>query len=534
MNIQRLFFILSITFLLACNKENKLPGEIIKPENNQITLIFKSAPARWKINLKAGGYTPAQCELKYIDDRFIPHQFYPNPDVEFDTLIVPTKRKLVEFRHSYKGWDELSYIFYKGDTVLINYQDKTPFATIKNRVTKPHNVNLDLIKKETIHPNDYSSLNKAFNPIYSIESYKNFKKESQKIISLALEKYPVELKKEKDLLDSLLQNELISEEVYSFFITKTNYQKKILELKSIVGEYSNKPLFINLVPKDFEIGMDYKEEFGWIERKNILDSQNDSLLYFGFYQDIADWFYFQYLGRKVGRVKSTSYFNGKPSGGSNLPNYLSLYDSVDRSNLLSTRTANVLRVRAMQDIIENNSIEETVEAFAKFEKDVKDTALVNYVVKKYGLSLDSLGNDFDLRLVSTDYEYIKLDELLEKHKGKVVYIDFWSSGCVPCIKEFKFSKKLEDQYGEKDVVQIYISLEPYRDRWLKACKRFDIRKESYFIENKYSSKQFEDMNIKYVPHYIIYDKNGQLVNKSAPRPSEKKLISMLDKYLSNY
>lgn len=39
------------------------------------------------------------------------------------------------------------------------------------------------------------------------------------------------------------------------------------------------------------------------------------------------------------------------------------------------------------------------------------------------------------------------------------------------------------------------------------------------------------MKIKYVPHYIIYDKKGELVNSFAPRPNEIRLNQLLEKYI---
>ena len=123
-------------------------------------------------------------------------------------------------------------------------------------------------------------------------------------------------------------------------------------------------------------------------------------------------------------------------------------------------------------------------------------------------------------------------EDLRKDQITVIYLDFWSSGCPPCIKQFEHSNRIKVLYGDKKLVQIYISIEPNRKIWEKACNKYDLKDESYYVGNRFTSKQLEKINIKYFPHYVLYDKNGNLVIESAPRPDNKDLLKLLDKYLA--
>src|SRR5690242_10431357 len=108
--IQALIIVLSLLFSCTVKSTHKKAEHT----NNQITLVFKNSPPNWEVHLKSGGSTPARCEINYINDDFIPIQFLPNSEHEFDTLIIKTKRKVFEIRHSFKGLDELSYIFQNG------------------------------------------------------------------------------------------------------------------------------------------------------------------------------------------------------------------------------------------------------------------------------------------------------------------------------------------------------------------------------------------------------------------------------------
>ena len=52
-------------------------------------------------------------------------------------------------------------------------------------------------------------------------------------------------------------------------------------------------------------------------------------------------------------------------------------------------------------------------------------------------------------------------------------------------------------------------------------KTYSITKShNYFIENGNVSKFVEDLGIKTIPHYLIYNPNGELINGFANRPGK--------------
>ena len=137
---QNTFLIMIICLFFACTNAKK--PDVTNEVNNQIVLIFNSPPPNWREYRKDSAYSPSRCVIDFIDDNFISKQFIPDPSYEFDTLILHTNRKFVEFRHSYKGLDNLSYIFQNGDTILFTYQNKAPIAKVLNRETKSTDINL--------------------------------------------------------------------------------------------------------------------------------------------------------------------------------------------------------------------------------------------------------------------------------------------------------------------------------------------------------------------------------------------------------
>ena len=129
------------------------------------------------------------------------------------------------------------------------------------------------------------------------------------------------------------------------------------------------------------------------------------------------------------------------------------------------------------------------------------------------------------------------DEIIKENKGKVIFVDFWASWCNPCRKEMKYSLELQEKY--KDVVFIYLSIDLDENKWKKAVKKEHLEGYNYnFMTINFKktsdfkiSSQF-DISVKSIPRYMIFNKEGVLINNDAPRPSEgEKLKKELEKYL---
>ena len=128
-------------------------------------------------------------------------------------------------------------------------------------------------------------------------------------------------------------------------------------------------------------------------------------------------------------------------------------------------------------------------------------------------------------------ETIQFKKLIQESK-KLKLIDFWASWCVPCRAEMPASKKIIDKYKNK-LDYIFISIDEDESRWKIAVKSEQLQQ---YVHN-YIMFNFEksDVNIKYkistIPRFLLFDKNGKLIADDAPRPSNPKLIELIDKNL---
>ncbi|XCF07780.1 TlpA disulfide reductase family protein [Tamlana crocina] len=119
---------------------------------------------------------------------------------------------------------------------------------------------------------------------------------------------------------------------------------------------------------------------------------------------------------------------------------------------------------------------------------------------------------------------------LEDLKGKYVYIDVWATWCAPCRKEIPFLKKIEKNYHNKNIHFVSISLDTPQNhkKWKNMIKKEELGGIQLLADNDFQSEFVKDYVIKGIPRFILLDPNGNIVNSNAPRPSNEKLIDLLD------
>ena len=118
---------------------------------------------------------------------------------------------------------------------------------------------------------------------------------------------------------------------------------------------------------------------------------------------------------------------------------------------------------------------------------------------------------------------------LSDYKGNVIVVDIWATWCGPCVKEIPFFKKLEEEFKGQDVVFMGISVDQYKSKWEAFVK-----KENLTAVQLLGTPEIRDnYQIKGIPRFMLFDKNGKIVTTDAPRPSSPELKSMIEKALHN-
>lgn len=134
--------------------------------------------------------------------------------------------------------------------------------------------------------------------------------------------------------------------------------------------------------------------------------------------------------------------------------------------------------------------------------------------------------DFNLTVKDLDGNLISMS----KYKGKVIFLNFWATWCMPCVAELPSINKLYTQFKD-DMVFILIS-----DESLEKVKKYHTKK-GYDVPFHIIDNQGEIPNLYYhesIPYTLIINKNGKIIKTvlGAEDWDDEEFINELKKVLN--
>jgi thiol-disulfide isomerase/thioredoxin len=126
---------------------------------------------------------------------------------------------------------------------------------------------------------------------------------------------------------------------------------------------------------------------------------------------------------------------------------------------------------------------------------------------------------------------VGLQEVLAKHRGKVVLVDFWATWCGPCVEQFPHTVELAGKFGERGLAVVSVSIdnpsaEPQVRAFLEQQEaRFDNLLSSYGSPVG-ATKAFDLPGP--VPCYRVYDRAGKLHREFAVDPRAERQFTTAD------
>lgn len=119
---------------------------------------------------------------------------------------------------------------------------------------------------------------------------------------------------------------------------------------------------------------------------------------------------------------------------------------------------------------------------------------------------------------------------LSDFKGKVVYIDVWATWCGPCKAEMPFMKKIQEDLKGKNIAFIGICTWDKQESWKKYLEENKLQGTQLFAPDK-EIPFLKEYDIKGIPHFILLDKEGKIIEADAARPSDPQLKKLIESLL---
>lgn len=482
-----------LLFLISCQNE-PLQNEIKKP---MVVLCFDhyTSPA---YQTPGGVANINNTGITIVDSNYQLKHFFPNE--ENDTLIFSCPNEFIECSFRYRNFENIYYPIYQGDTVIVTV-DSLNYPILKSKHHPEYNQIYNLpyrLRKGYTHLGLESCT-------WLGESY--FITTAQHITYIRTKGWKV--MKDYCPVDSLLS---------LFNSYKKTYLDTISSYKSMA--YMNDDIYerylFNLQLKEHESQRILNKETTYYQRME--PTVRDSDIHHPSYHDFLN-LYVQFYNRNI---KSITELHKRTT------NWQETFDSL-AAKPFPPLSKQILLAQCIQGIGEDLSVDILNNYINKYIHITKDSLLYKQLVDKYNLSADSE----QLLLKDKEGNTTTFQQILDNNKGKVIYVDFWGSWCVPCREEMKYSNQLREQYKNKDIVFIYLAYKDIEEDWHKAIKEEKLADTKYchFILNSKNSSFLRKINLKLIPHFLLFNKDGILVEKNAPRPSNKNIIEILNNYI---
>lgn len=173
----------------------------------------------------------------------------------------------------------------------------------------------------------------------------------------------------------------------------------------------------------------------------------------------------------------------------------------------------------------------------KFLEQHQDSAFVESFENRFLLAYDTkIKSMADLMLMSNSGTMLSLSDLVQdaSDSTSLFYLDFWASWCAPCRKAIPFSEEKRALFEEKGVKFIYLSLDRDRRKWEAASLSHQLENynHSYLLINPEEQQFIKDLEIEFIPRYVVLNSEGQVIESKAPGPEGELLDEVLSEYLA--
>ena len=185
---------------------------------------------------------------------------------------------------------------------------------------------------------------------------------------------------------------------------------------------------------------------------------------------------------------------------------------------------------SLYGLIENSDTITLKNQVPKYLSEITNPDFRNLLQAKYEEQLESARNPFVIEDAILNSENPSsgdslLVSIVNKHKGKVIYVDFWATWCGPCRGEMPYSLKIQEKMKGKDVVFVYLCSDSSPEmKWKELINKLEITGDHYYVNRSAWSDLTGRFGISGIPHYILIDKDGKVVNTAAKRPSQGDLL----------
>lgn len=131
------------------------------------------------------------------------------------------------------------------------------------------------------------------------------------------------------------------------------------------------------------------------------------------------------------------------------------------------------------------------------------------------------------KIISLEGKKLSISEIIKKHEGKILIIDFWASWCRDCILALPFTKELKEKNPE--IQFVYFSLDRSYEQWKRGLDKYGILEyENYWFDEGWKNNFNNYIDLNWVPRFMVIDQKGAIANYYSIHPNDPEMNKTID------
>lgn len=121
-----------------------------------------------------------------------------------------------------------------------------------------------------------------------------------------------------------------------------------------------------------------------------------------------------------------------------------------------------------------------------------------------------------------------LKSILGKSRDALIYLGFWNSHCIPCMKAFPVIDELSERYSRDELQVVFLNTDEDPDRWARALDFTRTRGHPDHYRVRYPEHfTMKTIGLNVYPRYVVLDQEMEVIDFRAPVPNVTYVDSLL-------
>lgn len=189
----------------------------------------------------------------------------------------------------------------------------------------------------------------------------------------------------------------------------------------------------------------------------------------------------------------------------------------------------VAQAHILKQSIQVGHLKHTNEMLQDFRAKNNNPEIEAYFMKLYNqhkeFAIGSPAPDFQLK--DTNGAPVSLSNF----KGKVVYLNFWSTSCGLCMVEMPNMQQLTNQLKDKNVVFLNVGMDEDEANWKKTVTGRKLQGVHVYTKGM-DAELVKRYNLKDIPAYFLIDEEGNFISIKPRRPADREAANEIQKHLN--